>query len=84
MHEKVGQIIEYSKKLVVLYAEDNKGARESTKLILDEFFDHIILAVDGQDGFDKFNQYMDEIDLVITDINMPHMNGLDLSEKIKK
>lgn len=38
-------------------------------------------AVDGQDGYEKFNA--DYFDLIITDIKMPNMTGLQLIEKIR-
>lgn len=68
--------------LKVLYVEDNDLARISTKDILDDFFDSIEVAVDGVDGLEKFKQH--SFDLVITDINMPHMNGIDMIAKIKQ
>lgn len=75
-------IIKYSKNLKLLYVEDNKEARESTQSILKEFFNIVIIAVDGEDGLKKFQS--NEINLIITDINMPKLNGLDMIEKIKK
>jgi len=75
-------IIENTKELTLLYVEDNKEARESTLNILKEFFDNIILGIDGQDGLEKFQQ--NHIDLIITDINMPKMNGLEMLQAIKE
>jgi PAS domain S-box-containing protein len=76
------KVIQYSQDLNLLYVEDNDDAREMTAMILEEFFDNITLAVDGQDGFEKFKQ--NNIDLIITDINMPKLNGLEMCEKIRK
>jgi len=67
---------------VLLYVEDNKFVRESTLLILDEFFSNIIIAVDGVDGLEKFKN--NNIDLILTDISMPLMDGLEMSREIKK
>jgi len=78
---EVNNIIDKSHSLRLLYVEDNDDARESKLLILRDFFDEIIVAVDGEDGINKFNEY--KIDIVITDINMPKLNGLDMSQKIK-
>jgi PAS domain S-box-containing protein len=78
----INDIIEYSQDLTLLYVEDNHDAREMTSMILEDFFNNIIVAVDGEDGYQK---YLDnEVDLIITDINMPKMNGLELCEKIRK
>jgi len=75
-------IIEKAHSLKLLYVEDNEEARESKLLILREFFDDVIIAVDGEDGLEKFDEH--KIDIVITDINMPKLNGLDMSQKIKE
>ena len=74
-------IINETKKLKLLYVEDNKGARKSTLDILGEFFEHIIIAINGEDGLEKFKS--NKIDLIITDINMPKMNGLEMLKEIK-
>jgi len=50
--------------------------------LLEDIFKNIILAVDGQDGIDKFKK--NNIDVIITDIDMPVMNGMDMIEKIKE
>ena len=78
----IDDVIEYSQNLTLLYVEDNQDAREMTTMILEDFFDNIIVAVDGEDGYNKFLE--NDIDLVITDINMPKLNGLELCEKIRK
>ena len=47
-------IIKYTKDLTLLYVEDNKEARESTLMILENLFDNIIIGIDGKDGLEKF------------------------------
>ena len=75
-------IEKYTKNLTVLYVEDNKEAREANVIMLNEFFENVILAVDGEDGLEKFKN--NKIDLIISDINMPNMNGLIMFEKIRE
>jgi len=75
-------IIKSTKNMKLLYVEDNQEARETTKLILEEFFDNIIVAIDGQDGYEKFKD--NDIDLIITDINMPKLNGLEMISKVRE
>ncbi len=79
---KIENILKYSKNLTILYVEDNLEARESTAMVLEEFFDNIIIAINGEDGYEKF--LSNEIDIIITDINMPRMNGLEMVKKIKE
>ena len=78
----IDEIIKYSQNMTLLYVEDNKDAREMTTIILEDFFDTIIVAVDGEDGYEKFLKH--DIDLVITDINMPKLNGLALCKNIRE
>jgi len=78
----IEQIKKSSKKLNLLYVEDNIAVRTMTMVILKQFFDNIILAEDGQDGILKFKE--NNIDLIITDLNMPNMGGLEMSKKIKE
>ena len=80
----IDKVIKYSQTLKLLYVEDNKEARESTTLILEEFFNDIIVAVNGEDGYEKFIENKDSINLIITDINMPKLNGLEMTAKIRE
>lgn len=79
-------IREYSKDLHVLYVEDDKELSNSTREVLENYYKSVDIAYNGQVGLDMFMRYFDAngypYDLVITDINMPQMNGIDLSRKI--
>jgi len=82
MKNKINKLINNSKNLSLLYIEDDKNAREITLIILKEFISNITIAVDGEDGYNKFCN--ENFDLIITDINMPKLNGLELIEKIRE
>ncbi len=75
-------IIKQSKDIRLLYVEDDPLSREFVMEILKEIFPHIVVAVDGVDGLHKFNE--NDIDLIITDINMPNMNGFEMIEQIRE
>jgi len=77
----IANIIKHSSDLRLLYVEDNQAAREATLLIFNEFFNHIVVGVDGQDGVEKFQK--NKIDIIITDINMPRLNGLEMTKQIR-
>jgi len=79
----IEEIIEYSLDLKLLYVEDNEVARDAAIEILEDFFDDIIIAIDGVDGVEKFMKDMD-FDIIIADINMPRLNGLEMAKKIKE
>ena len=72
---------EKAKDLSVLYVEDEQILREKTTSFLNKIFKYVDIAIDGQDGFDK---YVDsKYDIVITDILMPNMNGTELIRNIR-
>ncbi len=66
----------------ILFIEDDTHAQEATVRILSKLFDNILVASDGQEGLDLFKT--NDIDLVLTDINMPNMNGIEMLTQIKK
>ena len=80
--KNIEELINYTQTLKLLYVEDNKEARESTLLILKEFFSSIVVAINGEDGYEKFQE--NDIDLIITDINMPKINGLEMIKKVRE
>jgi len=85
MHKcDIESMIEFFSNTKLLYVEDNKEARESTLGIFEEFFSDIFIALDGKDGYEKFVENYKDIDLIITDINMPNMNGIEMINKIKE
>jgi len=79
---KIKTLTEESKNLKLLYIEDDEFARESTLETLSLFFDNITIAVDGQEGFNTFKK--GDFDIIITDINMPIMNGIDMIFAIRE
>jgi len=72
----------YSNNLNVLYVEDDKDLREETTTLFKMLFKDIDTAEDGEIGLDKYNQ--NSYDLVISDVNMPNMNGIEMCTKIKE
>ncbi|QOG12312.1 diguanylate cyclase [Arcobacter sp. FWKO B] len=70
------------KNITVLYVEDEEEVRVNTSKILQLTVHTLYEATNGYEALQIFNQFPDDIDLVITDINMPKMSGLSLIEKI--
>jgi len=68
--------------LKILYVEDDEFTREEVTEFLEFEVKDVIVAENGKDGIEKFKE--NDIDIVITDINMPIMNGLDMAREIKK
>lgn len=72
------------KTITVLYVEDELSAREEIAYFLESKVQKLYQAKDGAEGLALFEKYQDEIDIVITDIQMPNMNGLDMAKHIKE
>jgi DNA-binding response OmpR family regulator len=71
-----------TKDLKVLFVEDEKSIRLSLKETIGDEFKRFSIAKDGEEGLERFlnSQY----DLVISDISMPKMSGLEMVAEIKK
>ena len=70
------------KEITILYVEDEEEARKNISEILGKFSDNILLASNGDEALKIFEEQ--SVQLVITDIEMPIMNGIKLIEKIRK
>ncbi len=66
----------------VLYAEDEKEIRKVYVDIFKNYFKEVIEASNGSEAYKKYIEY--NPDLLILDINMPILNGLDLAKKVRK
>ena len=70
------------KDISILYVEDDKMMRKNVTNYLQLIFDDVQSAEDGEKGLELYTQRA--YDIVITDIQMPRMNGLEMIAKIKK
>lgn len=66
----------------VLYVEDDPAIQAPLAKFLSRRVKELILASDGAEGLDKFQQH--EPDIIITDINMPRMHGFKMAAEIRK
>jgi two-component system response regulator PilR (NtrC family) len=66
----------------ILVADDELSMRQFLEILLKKEGHEVLCAGDGQEAFSRFQG--DPVDLVITDIKMPRMDGLDLLRKVKE
>jgi len=59
----------------ILVVDDEESIRFSTKIMLESIGYNVLLAENGKEGLDVFQNYDQEIDLVILDMIMPIMDG---------
>ena len=69
-------------KIKLLYIEDDISIREELVDILKRQFPELYVAIDGKDGLSKYHEFNPHI--ILTDIRMPIMNGLDMIKHIRK
>lgn len=65
----------------VLLIDDSVSLRQMTSLILGGAGYEVVHATDGSEGLEKLSP---DIDLVITDYNMPGMNGVEVIRAIRE
>jgi DNA-binding response regulator len=73
---------EILKDISILLVEDESGIRAQLTDVFESEFNKVIVASNGDEGLKKFKKYSPNI--VITDISMPIMDGLDMAMAIKE
>lgn len=71
-----------SKEFSILYLEDEKMIRESVVKILKRRYSKIYVGEDGEEGLELFSKY--NPDIIITDINMPKLSGIEMVKIIRQ
>lgn len=72
---------EIRKEDCILVVDDDEGMRSMLFLLLSRLGYRVVLAENGQEGFDLFSK--NSVSLVMTDFCMPEMNGLTLAAMVK-
>ena len=67
----------------ILIAEDSTGARRSLERILSSAGFAVVPCRDGQEAWKKLEQRQGQVDMLVTDIEMPILNGFDLLARIR-
>ena len=70
-------------KSTILFVEDEDTLREEITGIFNGFFKEVLSAPNGKIGLEIYNTRKDDIDIIITDINMPEMNGIEFMTNIR-
>jgi len=66
----------------VLIVDDSESIREVVNFTLENAGYNVIVAIDGQDAIKHFDGKT--IDLLLTDLHMPNMNGIELIREVRK
>ncbi|QOY53358.1 hybrid sensor histidine kinase/response regulator [Candidatus Sulfurimonas baltica] len=85
-HNNIAELKKITKNLTLLYVEDDEQIRKSTAEIFSHLVQTVHVAADGQEGLDLYGEYFLDngryYDIVISDIQMPRMDGLTMSKMI--
>ena len=68
-------------KPTILYVEDDDGIRQKLSNFLKYFSSELYVAVNGEEGLKLYHQY--KPDIIVTDIKMPIMDGIEMLSAIK-
>ena len=82
IHKENKMSYEKLKNLTLLYVEDDNDTREASATILEDYVGKLIVAKNGKEALDLLAQY--QIDLILTDILMPKINGIEMIKKIRE
>ncbi|MEA3353332.1 MAG: response regulator transcription factor [Campylobacterota bacterium] len=70
------------KNIKILYIEDDEEVNDIVSEVLESFSDYVVSAYDGESAWELYLEHKPNI--IITDIKMPKLNGIDLVSKIRE
>ncbi len=77
-----------SKYFTLLFAEDDVTLREQTAKIFSNLFKRVDIAEHGKEALELYNNYYEKTgkyyDILISDIEMPYLDGIELSTQVLK
>jgi two-component system, OmpR family, response regulator VanR len=74
--------IKNMQRLSILYIEDDPAVQKHISEFLKRYSKAVYLASDAENGYESFNAHRP--DIVLLDINLPGMSGMELAEKIRE
>ncbi|MEA3352821.1 MAG: response regulator [Campylobacterota bacterium] len=72
------------KTITIMYVEDDPVVMNQTRSLFEKIFKKVFFADNGRDGLETYTTYKDEIEIIVTDINMPELNGIDMIKQINE
>jgi len=79
---KIGKSMNELKNIKILYIDDEENIRSNAMEYLSFYSDFVYGAQDGIDGLEVFEKV--KPDIIITDIKMPKLNGLEMVKRIRE
>ena len=79
--EQIEKLRKVCKNLTILYVEDDKDISENVEKLIKKIFVHVDIEKNGLNGLETYTDKRH--DIVITDISMPIMDGIEMIRNIK-
>jgi len=76
------EILQVTQNLHVLYVEDDKLMQETSQELFEIFFKSVSIVSDGVQALKLHKEK--KFDMIITDISMPYMDGIEMMQHIRK
>lgn len=67
----------------ILVVDDEEGIRDIAKATLENLGYEILLAQDGEEGWEVFQEHHEKIGLIILDLSLPKLSGQEVFERIQ-
>ena len=68
----------------ILTVDDSRTMRDMLAMALNDAGFNVVQAVDGEDGLAVLDAHSSDVDVIITDINMPKLDGFGFIEGVRK
>jgi DNA-binding NtrC family response regulator len=78
----IQDLMQVAKGKNILIVEDSENISESLAFLMRKFFNNVEIAENGREGLEKFEE--GKFDIIITDLRMPYLNGIEMIKEIKK
>lgn len=75
---------EFLSTLTILYLEDDSETNKNMTDTMSSIFNKVYSGLDGKIGLELFKSHQDEIDLIVSDINMPFLTGIEMLKQIRE
>lgn len=75
-------LFQFTKKLTLLYVEEDSSIINSNKILFQKYFDKIIILENPEEVLPKLNNH--NIDVLISEVNFKNFDGINLFKEIKK
>ena len=75
---------DFLKQITLLYIEDDSNIRASMETLFSKMFKNVFIGINGEDGYQRFIENQSKIDIIISDISMPILNGIEMTSLVRK